>query len=277
MYHAKCTMPIGYFKKIATQKRTVAVLFLLGSIFIAGVTYKREISRFVWKNSILDNIAYVLYPKDPSFLYELGNHYFGNGGYDIDKAEFYFKETIKIASDYPKAHYQLARINFINGDFGEAINEITKETDEKINKGVKFYMRGLIYGYAKFYDLAIEDFKKFTAYAPFDWAGWNDLSWIYFQKGDFKNAELSAKEGLKREPSNPWLLNSLGIALLNQGKESESEKFLRASLAGFESFSPKDWGMAYPGNNPDIYSEGLEKTIESIRHNLSLTHVDSLK
>jgi tetratricopeptide (TPR) repeat protein len=101
-------------------------------------------------------------------------------------------------------------------------------------------------------------------------AGHNDLSWVYFQEGDYANAEKYAREGLEKDPHNPWLLNSLGIALLNEKKYEEAEKNLAEGLTMFKSLPPSVWGKAYPGNNADIYSEGYQTTLSVIEKNLEL-------
>ena len=39
----------------------------------------------------------------------------------------------------------------------------------------------------------------------------------------------------------------------------------------------KDWGQAYPGNNPSTYGEGFSKMKESIQANLELIRTGDIK
>ncbi len=202
--------------------------------------------------------------------FSIGSYYFGGGGYDLKKAEKYFRKVVSIEEDYPRVHYQLARINFLNARFAEAKSEINKEISLYPDFHKSYYMEGLIAGYAGDFDTAINGFKEFQKYDSFNWAAYNDLSWIYFQKGDFELAKDVAIDGLEHAPNNPWLYNSLGIALLNLKEMSEAKIAFEKALQNIDKTTPEQWGKSYPGNDPKIYKDGYLATKESIVYNLEL-------
>lgn len=203
-------------------------------------------------------------------LFQRGNYYFSNNEYDLNKAQNRYEWALKI---YPQAqgpHYQMARIYFLKNDFDGALKEINLEIEKFPDFKRSYYVRGLINGYAKHFPQAISDFEEFLEWDAGSWAAHNDLAWIYFQTGDYRNAEKVSRAGLEQNPDNPWLLNSLGTALLNLDRKSEAKEALESALKQTEKLTPADWQKAYPGNNPVITKEALRKMIDSIEFNLKL-------
>lgn len=222
-------------------------------------------------------------------LFNRGNYYFNEsswakGGtftrestqiYDLDKAQNRFEWALRVFPQAQGPHYQLARIYFLKADFSRALNEINTEIQNFPDFKRSYYVRGLINGYAKNFPEAIADFEEFLKWDSQSWAAHNDLAWIYFQTGDYENAEKISREGLKWNPDNPWLLNSLGTALLNLGDKKQAKIVLEQALREAQKLTPSDWQRAYPGNEPGIAEEVLKKMVENIEFNLNLaTTVD---
>lgn len=251
-------------------------LFLacIGIVVIAAVAlwqYRVQTSYFVWRQYGWEQIAAVLNPHDPDFFLEIGNSYFGRGRtYDTEKAKKAFSNALALRYDFPEAHYQLGRIYFIEGRFDAAIAEINETLFFAPDFKKAYYMYGLINGYAGDLDEAIYGFTEFIRRDDFNWAGYNDLAWIYFKKGDYQKTREVAETGLQRAPRNPWLNNIYGTALLNLGEKEKAKAVLKIALEESKKMSEKDWGKAYPGNNPAIYKQGLEEMKAAIRHNLNL-------
>ena len=234
------------------------------------ITPPRVLAISIWQQTHFASLATFLATRDAALRFEIGNYYFGGGAYNTQKAEEYFKKALEIESDIQGAHYQLARVYFIRGDFYTALNEINKEIELYPDFKRSYYVRGLIYGYAKQPDKATADFKEFLKWKPESWAGHNDLAWVYFMKGDYKNSAETAREGLVSSPNNVWLLNSLGVALLNEGKLTEAKEALTKAQTAAEAMTLADWGKSYPGNNPSVYGDGLDAMRASIKRNLAL-------
>src|SRR3989344_3285610 len=259
-------------KRFAYPKKLFLIsLSVMAIILIAVVVQKRnEMSTALWDTLGCEICVFYLRPDDPQLFFAMGNRYFGGGAYDVDRAQGYFEKSLEIDPKIAGAHYQLARIYFIRGDFYTALNEINKEIELYPDFKRSYYVRGLIYGYAKQPDKATADFKEFLKWKPESWAGHNDLAWVYFMKGDYKNSAETAREGLVSSPNNVWLLNSLGVALLNEGKLTEAKEALTKAQTAAEAMTLADWGKSYPGNNPSVYGDGLDAMRASIKRNLAL-------
>lgn len=206
-----------------------------------------------------------------SFYFERGNYYFGGGAYDLERALSYYDAAMGWnPSGSDPIHYQRGRVYFIKGDFKQALFEFNKQLELNPSFKRTYYMRGLTYGYQGSLKEAADDFKIFLEWIPYSWAGHNDLVWIYFRMGDFEQAEKYARQGLTYAPGNPWLSNALGAILLNKGLYAEAREHLLVAQSGFSSMTEQQWGEAYPGNDPRVYTEGRQASLSSVEQNLLL-------
>jgi len=238
----------------------VALLLLLGYGIYQQV-YPMQLGRLFSEGR--------LYPASMFFM--RGNYYFGDGAYNLEKAEANFYRAL---SYYNHAHepilYQLGRVYFIKGELEQAVSYFDQQLEADPQFAKSYYMRGLTYGYLNDFVRAEQDFKKFIETKPNSWAAHNDLSWVYFRAGRYQEAEEQAREGLEYAAGNPWLQNALGAALVNQGQYEEAREPLESARRGFESMGAEGWGMAYPGNDPRIYAEGHAASLASVDKNLQL-------
>jgi|SRR3989344_399577 len=254
-------------------------VFLFLFILLSGVSFyvlRRELSVMAWEGFRNPEAALFL-SRDANLALLIGNYYFNvglKGDYDLGRAQVYFRKAISIDPQVPDAWHQLARIDFLRGDFRAALEKINRQIElHGDNLVSSYYVRGLISGYAKNYTQAEADFKKFILWDDKNWAAYNDLSWIYFAEGKYPEAEATARTALGFDDKNPWLLNSIGVSLLNQDKKSEAKVFLLAAKANATRLSEDNWQMAYPGNDPRVASLGLvsfKKTIEANLNQASL-------
>lgn len=210
-----------------------------------------------------------------NFNKKVGDIFFGQNYYlyNTNTAQFFFKRaayplTGKAA---PFAHYQLSRTYFIQGNFDTAIDEANKELELYPKNCRTYYIRGLTYGYMEKLDEAITDFETFNnACVKDSWAGHNDLAWFYFRKGDIANMRKTIEKVVPLYDMNPWVQNTYGLALLNEGKYKEALAAFEKALYVAEHITEKEWGIAYPGNNPEIYGKGLDSMRTTIHNNLQL-------
>jgi len=243
-------------------------------VSIYWVFYTPRLYAF-WPNYGLGKVATFVNPSDPDLFFAIGESHFGHGKtYDIKKAETAYINAIELRPDFLEAHYQLGRIHFINGKFSSALAEM--DTVLHLDPEFKhaYYLRGLVYGYQGNLDNAIIGFEEFIKRDDVNWAGYNDLAWVYFKKGDYVKVKEVAGKGLERGAGSPWLNNMYGTALMNLGERKEAKKYFEVALQIAEAMKPADWGGSYPGNNPVIYQQGLEETKNVIRHNLALVASD---
>ena len=251
------------------------ITFTLIALCLSFIILKRgqlaNLSRQYLKTDLITRILFIDRIRDPDFTFEIGNYYFESGSiYDAAMSIKYYKETIALKDNYPRAHYQLAKIYFLIGDQELAHAEINKELNFFPDYFPSFYIRGLINGHTGRLNDAISDFKNFLTWEPESWAGHINLAWIYFEKNDFYNAYLISEEGLKYSPNNPWLLNTVGVSLKNTDNEEEALKAFESALKAANSVNASKWNSAYPGNNPSFYSTGLSNMKTTIEKNISL-------
>ena len=254
-------------------KLTLSILILIFACS-AILYFHAALARWSWYAFRLPELS-VFLNRNAGFALEIGNYYFnvyGDGVYDLRRAQKYFERALFLDPNVPDAWHQLARIDFLRGNFADALLKINKQIEIHGDSFMaSYYMRGLINGYAGNLNQAEADFKKFLAWDSANWAAHNDLAWIYFKKGDYKKVEITAREGLVFDKSNPWLLISLGASLLNQGKKSEAKKIFESAQATAAALTEKDWNKAYPGNDPRIALKGLEEMKKTIEYNLELS------
>ncbi|MFA7319314.1 MAG: tetratricopeptide repeat protein [Parcubacteria group bacterium] len=189
-----------------------------------------------------------------------GNYYFNNGAYDTKKSERYFSWALRLNPQADAAYYQLSRIHLVGNELDLARNEIDRSLAINPQNQRAFYIRGLINAYDKKYDDAISDFQKFVAWAPAEWAGYNDLAWVYSLNKDFENTKNIAQVGLdKTGDRNPWLLDNLGVAYINLGESKKAEEIFAKVKDISGDMTAEEWAMAYPGNDPSLADMTLGK------------------
>lgn len=248
----------------------VTVLFGLSLL-----TYRHPLTTWVWSTTRSPFLTQLLSPSDPTVTFTIAQYYFNHGTYDIARAKHYYQRTLALAPDSVPAHYQLGRIYFLQARYWLALKHmrLVLELDPEFEKG--YYMLGLIHGYNGNLRQAIYGFEEFIKRDDFNWAGYNDLAWTYFQLGDFEKTLETAERGMARAYGNVWLLNMRGLALMNLNRTDEARQSFDQALERVKAMTPHDWGVAYPGNDPRIYAAGLERMREAIEHNVSLTHASS--
>lgn len=252
------------------QLKILGFVLLTVLIFMANLfSYREQIASYVWQKTHLEASWYID-PWNSALAYSIGNYYFNHGTYDPEKAERYFRHATIVTPLHLDAHYQLGRILFIKGKFIEAKHEIDTVIAANPDFEKAYYMRGLILGYQGRLEQGIPYFEEFIRRAPNEWAGYNDLAWLYFRMGEYEKVRETTEKGLGVSPENVWLLNMHGLALHNLGRSEEAQLLFKRAKERADILKPEDWGKAYPGNDPAIYADGLARMHEAIDHNLKL-------
>ena len=251
----------------------INVLFLLSLGLISLLfMFRSHVAVFLFRTFSCAYPLHLVGAPTAEDAFALGNYYFSSSNYDLDKARIHFNAAIAMNGKLQGAHYQRGRLRFIVGNFDGAMRDIEYEEEINPELGKVFYMKGLIAGYQKDFEKAEHAFKKFITYDSFNWAGYNDLSWVYFAQGNYHYAEATAREGLVQAPGNPWLLNAVGVALLAEHRGAEALPFFTSALEGFKRLTPEQWGVAYPGNAPEVHTRGLFESIRAIERNIERVH-----
>ena len=241
----------------------------IAAVIIVGFLLLQDtLARLAWQKYHLAPVASLLNRRDAKLAFDLGNYYFGGGEYDLALAEEEYKRAGVLDTQLLGPRYQLSRVAFLQGDFSKARSLINEEISLHPDFKRSFYVRGLIEGYAGNSPQAENDFKKFLEWDSQSWAAHNDLAWIYFQKGEYEKAKVVAEEGLKFNPQNPWLLNALGVALLNMNKMGDAKAAFQKALSASRRLSSQDFKKAYPGHDPGGADLRLSSFVEILENNL---------
>ncbi len=132
-----------------------------------------------------------------------------------------------------------------------------------------YYIIGLTLGYMNREEEAIENFGKFIGWKPESWAARNDKAWLEFRIGDI-DAGLTTIGPVTHLTENAWVQNTYGVLLMNKKRYSEAEEAFNYAKEAVSRLTGKEWGKAYPGNDPRIYGIGLNAMKLSIESNLVL-------
>jgi len=260
------------------MKRSRIIVLVFAVLFFGFLSSRDSLARVAWQKYRLPQAAVLLDRSNAELAMFIGSYHFngviGGGEYNPDIALKAYRKAVSINPKILWGHYQLARIYFVKGDFDLALEEINKELEANPENLRSLYVRGLIYGYRNQFgdlELAENDFRRFTSWAPSEWAGYNDLAWILSKEGKYKEAEKElgrAFENVSEGRKNPWLVTALGVAELNLKKYSRAVDSFKTAKELAEKLTIEEWRRSYPGNNPATSSEGLSAFLQAIDENL---------
>jgi tetratricopeptide (TPR) repeat protein len=227
--------------------------------------FKRRYKNILFSLLLLCTIVITIPYTMPIF----GSVFFGHPFYNLTLAKGFYKLSL-----FPKpreySHYQLARIAFVQGDSKTTLIELEKEEALYPENSKIHYLRGLTYGYTGLYARGAEEFDLYIAQNPKTWAGRNDKAWLLLTTGKYVEALHTITPALFLYPDNPWVNNTYGVVMMNLGEyEIAKNAFLTAQKSA-NLYTEKEWGIAYPGNDPRIYGEGLDAMKKTISENIRL-------
>ena len=191
--------------------------------------------------------------------------------YNIKRAEFFFEKAAELDSHLPYIYHQLARVAFLNSNFFKAKQLIDMQISSVGDSSPpSYYVRGLIEGYIGDYTDAEKDYSHYLSLQPDSWAGMNDYAWVLLKDNKPQIAADVTTEGIKKYPENPWLLNSNATALYEMGDIADASVIIQRASSAVANLSPSEWSHAYPGNNPDIASEGIATFKKAVADNMHM-------
>jgi Tfp pilus assembly protein PilF len=129
-----------------------------------------------------------------------------------------------------KEHLANGRVYLLNGQFNEAITELSTAAslDPKLTEahnllGVAYDKKGLA-------DRAKDSYERAVKVEPEDAQALNNLGFSLYQNGNYRAAVDRLKRAAKLAPTDDRILNNLGLALCRLGKFDEAYKhFARAA------------------------------------------------
>jgi Tfp pilus assembly protein PilF len=133
------------------------------------------------------------------------------------------------SSASPREHLELGRQFLIDGNYNEAISELSLAVslDPKLSEAHS--LLGVAYDKKGFGDRAKESFERAVKIDE-DADTLNNLGFSFYQSGNYRAAVDRLKRAAKLAPTDERILNNLGLALCRLGKIDEAYKaFSRAT------------------------------------------------
>ena len=271
MYHLRSRF-LKSFSRHARSTGNLLLVFFVGVLAYCAPTtalYKD----FTWSLYAQHHqvLAYCLI-RDVAYLaLQVGNYYLGKGAYDLVKAEKSYIRAFALSPHIHTAHYQLARVYFVEGRLAQALEQINTELQLDPGNMRSLYIRGLIEDAQGDFLAAESDFSRFITWAPGEWGGYNDLSYVLAEEGKYAQSEKVLIEGFKRvshAQDVPWLWNSLGLAQLNQHKYTKASDSFAKALELSKTIPPAQWQRAYSANDPQAIPKSISTFQQAVEKNL---------
>ncbi len=262
------------------MRRITVFVSIFVLVFLIFSATRDTLASFAWQKYRSAPFALALVRDDAEIAMNIGDYFFGGGGYNLGLSEQAYQKALVVAPGILWGHYQIARIRFVRGEYELALKEIEGELLSNPANLRSLYVRGLIYAYRGAPGdllLAENDFMQFIAWAPTEWAGYNDLAWIFIREEKYGQAIEAVDKAFANAhgaEENPWLWNMKGVAELNLEKYGRAEvSFSRASALAL-ALHEAEWRKAYPGNASADATEGLKQFRDSITKNLEKTRLE---
>ena len=262
-------------KKPRRHVSKTLVLPLLGTgalIIIFGL--------IVWLSPQLSKGARIYFEKMDLLLadhsaiaaYAYGDEHFSvtdPQAYDINAARYFYQVAAERDPTLLYVDHQLARIEFLNGDFQGAFAYIDMQIlAHGDSTPASYYVRGLIEGYRGEYADAERDYARFITLKPDTWAGMNDYAWVLLKDNKPEEAAAITSKGLKLYPDNAWLLNTNATALYEMGDIKDARAIVTRASTAVQALTQQQWSQAFPGNSPDVAQAGLDTFRKAVADNM---------
>lgn len=257
----------------ARLKRDLANrVILIAGFFLCAVIVCGIVRPEIVRNAQEDALFFFDRNEARAFMY--GERHFNArtpSEYDMNRAQYFFTQTLTLNPTYPLAYHELARISFLKGNLPLALSFIN--TEFLVNKHpspASYYVRALIKAYMKDYRGAAKDYESYFAATPATWGSINDYAWVLMKLGYPKAALAALDWGLIQWPGNAWLLSNKATALYELKDLKSAQVTALAAQKSVLSVSVGDWFDAYPGNDPLIANQGLDVFKKSVANNVDL-------
>jgi tetratricopeptide (TPR) repeat protein len=249
----------------------IALTFVV--LVIPSTLWYKQKMRTLWNTSYRNpSLMYYFDRDDPDMAMWVGDYYFNGGAYNLARAQASYERALALDPGIEWVHYELARIEFVQGDLTAATQNLEIELQEYPQNLRTLYVRGLVDLAENSPAAAEADFARFVAWAPTEWAGYNDLAFTLAQEGQYTQSEAEVDQAFKNVPganTNPWLWNSLGLAQLNELHYTQAQASFTKALTLAQQLTPTQWVRAYPGNDPTAADQSLGAFRTAVENNLS--------
>jgi Tfp pilus assembly protein PilF len=149
----------------------------------------------------------------------------------VERIEYDRPNKKKITLDgSAREHLQAGRQHLVNGQYNEAIAELSTAASLDPTLSEAHNLLGVAYNQKGFADRAKESFERAVKNDPKDAETLNNLGFALYQNGNYRAAVDRLKRAAKIAPTDERILNNLGLALCRLGKFDDAyQSFARAN------------------------------------------------
>jgi len=219
-----------------------------------------------------EDVAYTIV-SSAERAYQYGSRHFDAVAhtdlYDIDRAEYFYGEVMKLDPAHKYVRHQRARIAFLEGQFPAALALINAQIELfGTTTPSSHYVRGLVLGFMERYKEAASSFETYLEHYPNNWAAVNDYAWVLLKDGRSEDALAILEQLLNKKQENAWLLNSAAITAYEVGDLQKAREYIQRAHVLVQGVTRDMWLIAYPGNDPRVAEEGIAALRTSVEDNM---------
>jgi protein O-mannosyl-transferase len=228
LFFAYVLLSLFRLKFLLTKKTIVfsGIFFLLSFYLIRTITYNRiwRNKGTFWKSVVLDNLP----PHRARSYSALGLVYYREGNYQ--KAENYFKKSLKEGPYYAKAYNNLGLLYCQKEDWDKGIEYFNKALLLDPNLIKAHSNLGLAYVEKKKLDKAIKSYKQIIEVNPYLAESYSNLGQAYLIKKEYQKAISYFKKALNLNPHLAEVYSNLGKAYWFKGDVYEAVDYYKKAL-----------------------------------------------
>ena len=221
-----------------------------------------------------EDVSYAIDPS-PALAFKYGEDHFSNAKsareYDLGRAKYFLKLAAAGDPMVPYVYHELARIEFLKGNYNVAMSYIDTQIKNQGDKTPNsYYVRGLIEGFDGEYGDSVQDYAHYLQFDPGNWAATNDYAWVLLKADMPQTAAAVTGKMLAADPANPWLLNSNAIALYEIGDQKDAASVEARAMQAVANLTDAEWLVAYPGNDPRSAADGVASFKSAVEDNMHM-------
>lgn len=248
--------------------RTYAIAFFALVLLFAAYAFTTSAQQFSYAR---ENILFAIDPSaERAFTY--GERHFNAmdpDAYGLDRAEYFYTKAAALDPTTPYLFHELARVAFLRGNLTKALALISIQISQSGGSTKNsYYVRGLIQGYRGAYHEAALDYETYLRSDSTNWAAITDYAWVLIKDDRPREALIALDWGLMHWPTNPWLLNSKAIALMEMNRPEDAKVVIDQAQYFVLDVSEESWMEAYPGNDPLIAPQGVAALKKAVAENM---------
>lgn len=197
-----------------------------------------------------------------------------SSSYSLEALQEQYENNLARGENEKISLYALARIYYISGQSDKSLDAIAAYKKKYPDEKRIYYISGLANAYAGDLVTAEKEFITFIDSGLSTWPGYLDLAWVYFQQGEFDDAEFTLAKAVEMFGDNVWLNTSRGAVALAKGNNDAAVEYLLRAKDQVADLTVAEWQKNYSLNNPENFADQIAQMRSVIETNLAYARGD---